>query len=315
MRILLAVPRPGSALGAMTASHIGEWAALTTAFCWTITALSFESAGRRVGSLAVNLIRLLIASVWLAIMGYVRRGMIWPTDATPEAWGWLALSGLIGFCIGDLCLFRAFVLIGARLSMLMMALVPPIAAITGWLFLSEHMTLLDISGIALTVAGVAWVILEKRPTSPPDPHGHRKLGILLGFGAAAGQAIGLVMSKQGMGNYDAFAATQIRVLAGAAGFALVFIPIGWWPRVIAACRHRAAMARITLGATFGPFLGVSFSLLAVQNTTTGVAGAIMSIVPILIIVPSMLLFKERISPRAMVGACLAVAGVVVLFIS
>ena len=301
----------------MTATHLGELAALGTAFCWTITALSFESAGRRVGSLSVNLIRLLIASVWLALLGGIKRGQLWPTDATPEAWAWLALSGVIGFCIGDLCLFRAFLLIGSRLAMLLMALVPPIAAVTGWLFLGERLSPMDILGITLTVAGVGWVVLEKRPPANGElaAHANRRLGILLGIGAAAGQAIGLVMSKQGMGTYDAFAATQIRVLAGAVGFSILFIPIGWWPRVVTACRHRSAMARISLGATFGPFLGVSFSLLAVQRTTTGVAGAIMSIVPVLIIVPSILLFKERITLRAVMGAGLAVAGVAVLFAS
>ena len=172
----------------------------------------------------------------------------------------------------------------------------------------------DWLGLTLTVGGVVWVVLE-RPPNGASRHdtGKRWPGILLGLGGAVGQAVGLVLSKYGMGSYNAFAATQIRVLAGIVGFALMFSAVRWWPRVHSALVHRSAMARISLGAVFGPFLGVSLSLLAVQHTTTGVATAIMSIVAVLIIVPTILIYKVRLSPRAMVGAVLAVGGVVLLF--
>ena len=92
----------------------GELAALGTASCWVVSALSFEAAGKRVGSLSVNLIRLVMAFVPLSLYGLITRGLAFPIDAEPRAWGWLGLSGMIGFVIGDLCLFRAFVMIGQR---------------------------------------------------------------------------------------------------------------------------------------------------------------------------------------------------------
>jgi drug/metabolite transporter (DMT)-like permease len=112
-------------------SRVGELAALGTALCWTITALSFESAGKRIGSLTVNLIRLLMAAVFFALYGWLVRGLAVPTDAGAYAWTWLGLSGLVGFLIGDLLLFQAFVDIGARISMLIYASVPPITALLG----------------------------------------------------------------------------------------------------------------------------------------------------------------------------------------
>jgi drug/metabolite transporter (DMT)-like permease len=322
-------------------ANLGELAALATAICWTMTALSFESAGRRVGSLAVNIIRLALALVFLTAFGAIARGHALPVDAGGRAWLWLGVSGLIGFCLGDLCLFRAFVLIGARLAMLFMSLVPPMVALISLVALGEKLSGHDLLGMALTVGGVTWVVGERRRRNPgpagaataipagtattaPAGAGSPGLpggpqagaaGVLLGLGAAAGQAVGLVLSKYAMGSYHPFAATQIRVIAGVAGFAVLFSLFGWWPRVWAALRHRPAMARITLGAVFGPFLGVSFSLLAVQKTQAGVASAIMSIVPVLIIGPSILLFKERVSPRAVAGAAVAVAGVAVLFLT
>jgi drug/metabolite transporter (DMT)-like permease len=297
----------------MFTSHLGELAALGTAGCWTVTAMAFESAGRRVGSLSVNLIRLVMALLFISLFCLITRGRLIPDDATPHAWLWLSISGLVGFCIGDLCLFRAFVLVGARISMLIMALVPPITALLGWMLLGETLTGLDWAGMAVTICGVAWVVLERQKKTG----GARRLpprGILLAFLGAVGQAVGLVLSKLGMGDYNPFAATQIRIIAGIGGFALLFSIVGWWPRVKTALKDRGAFLRINLGAFFGPFLGVSLSLAAVQYTETGVASTIMSIVPVLIIPPAILIFKEKVSLRAALGAALAVAGVALLFL-
>ncbi|NMC68720.1 MAG: DMT family transporter [Myxococcales bacterium] len=295
-------------------SRAGEIAALATACCWTVTALAFERAGKRIGSLVVNLLRLLVALGLLTLFGALVRGAPLPVDAPPRAWLWLAASGLVGFTFGDLCLFRAFVVIGSRLSVLLMSLVPPLSAVLGRLVMGERLTALDWFGMALTVGGVAWVVLERRPEGEGRPGRVPWTGILLGLGGAVGQAVGLVLSKYGMRDYDPFAATQIRVIAGAFGFAAVFSVIGWWPRVWAARRDRTALGLVGLGGFFGPFLGVSLSLYAVQHTATGVAATLMGILPVLILPPAILLNQERVSPRAAAGAVLAVTGVAVLLL-
>ncbi len=295
----------------LQAPGTGELAALFTAVCWAVTALAFESAGRRVGSLPVNLIRLVIGFFLLIPLVTVVRGQPLPLDASPSAWAWLSLSGLIGFAFGDLCLFRAFVLIGSRLSLLLMSLVPPMTAMLGAAFLDEFLTPREWFGMALTVGGVAWVVVERTP-GPTAPARPPLTGILLGLGGAAGQAVGLVLSKIGMGSYDAFAANQIRVFAGIVGFAAIFTFTGLWPRCLEALRNAAAMRRTTLGAFFGPFLGVSFSLVAVQATRAGVAATIMSIMPVIILPASRWLRKEHVTLRATLGAILAVVGVAVL---
>ncbi len=64
--------------------------------------------------------------------------------------------------IGDTLLFRAFVLLGPRLSALMMAAVPIISAIFGWLLFDELLTTIEIVGVVLTVAAIGWVVTEKR---------------------------------------------------------------------------------------------------------------------------------------------------------
>ncbi len=295
-------------------TYTGEIAALATALFWTITALAFESAGKRVGSLSLNLIRLCIGFAFLTIFLALFRGKPLPLDATFHHWFWLSISGVIGFTIGDFLLFKGFILVGARVSMLMMALVPPLTALIGWIVMGETLTPSNFLGMAFVVGGISLVVLERSPNQKQVQLSHPLRGLLAAFGGALGQAIGLVLSKYGMGDYDAFGATQIRIIAGTLGFGVVVTLMGLWRRVGSALQDKNAMGTMTLGSFFGPFLGVSFSLVAVKYAATGVAATIMAIVPVLIIPPSILFFKEKVSVREIVGSLIAVVGVAILFL-
>lgn len=300
----------------MPAAYTGQLAALGAASLWACTALAIEEAARRVGSLSVNLIRLVMAFGFLALTGVLRRGLPLPVDATAHAWGWLTLSGLVGFVFGDLCLYRAYLVIGPRLSSLMMSLVPPLTALIGWLALGETLTGRDLVGMTFTVGGIAWAILERgKMRGLGAASGHVTLsGIALGLGGALGQAGGLILSKIGMGRYDAFAATQVRVLAGIAGYSLLFVALGWWPRVRDGVRDRRALGFCLLGAFCGPFLAVSLSLIAIRDTAAGVAASIMALTPVLIIPLVILLRGERVGIGGLAGAVVAVCGVALLFL-
>jgi drug/metabolite transporter (DMT)-like permease len=301
-------------------NYFGEIAGLLTAVFWTVTSMAFESAGKKVGSLAVNLIRLVMAFFFIGIYSWVVRGFFFPADATLFQWKWLALSGLVGFVLGDLLLFQAFVVVGARISMLVMSLAPPFAAFVGWLMLGEVLTPKNWLGMAIIVTGIVIVILKREKAELNGSivrklkSGYSMSGILLALGGAVGQATGLVLSKKGMGSYDAFSSSQIRVLTGIAGFTILFFFLKRWPRVKAALKNPPAIRRITLGAFFGPFLGVSFSLLAVQHTETGIAATLMSITPVLIIAPSMILFREKVNWKEIIGALITVGGVAMFFL-
>ncbi len=302
----------------MIASRLGEFAALATALCWTFGALAFEGACKRAGAPAVNWIRLVMGFIFLVLFCLVYRGLAFPIDASVRAWTWLSVSGVVGFAVGDWLLFKAFAEIGARLSMLVMASVPPITALMGWVLLGETLGALDLLGMMLTVGGIVFVVLERK--TGEEKKGEQKKtfihsfrGVLLALGGAVGQAMGLVLSKYGMGAYNAFAATQIRMFAGVISFSVVLFLVRGWRPVGNAFRDRGAFFLTFLGAFFGAFLGVSFSLLSVQHTGTGVASTIMAIVPVLIIPPAMILFKERVTFREVLGAIVAVLGVGLLF--
>lgn len=305
----------------MFQSHLGEYAALLTAVFWTITAIAFESAGKKVGSLSTNLIRLFLAFIFIGTYSQITRGSFIPLDASLHNWMWLSLSGLVGFVIGDLLLFEAYVVIGSRISMLIMSLTPPITAFFGWLILGEVLSPRNMLGMILTLFGIMLVVIDRKSKSKnPEEKKNKRIklsypiaGILLAFGGAVGQGGGLVLSKLGMQDFDPFAATQIRVITGFVGFAILFVFMKRWKKVIEAIKNRDAMKRLSIGAFFGPFLGVSFSLLSVQHTTTGVASTIMAIVPVLIIPPAVIFFKEKITIKEVIGSLIAVGGVILFF--
>jgi len=306
----------------MEIPYPGEMAAVATAFCWAVSVMSFDAAGRRVGSMAVNLIRLLIAFVLLAGLTTLLRGRPLPTDAPPSTWLYLSLSGFVGFFLGDLCLFRSFLLLGPRLATLLMSLAPPLAALGGIVLLDQHLRPLNWVGMAVTLSGVAWVVIERPLREPPvhRPHKVTPWGVTLGVLAATGQGLGMVLGAMGMRledgtKYNPIAATQIRALAGIVGFSVLFLALRWFGRVWAAFGERRAMTWITVGAFAGPVAGVSLAMLSIQIIPVGVAQTIMAILPVMIIPPVILIHKEHVSLRALIGAIIALVGVGMLFYS
>lgn len=290
-------------------SHVGEIASLLTAVCWTFSAIYFEKTGRRVGSLSVNIIRIFLGVIFLGITTLFTRGMFFPIDATPYNWFWLGISGIVGFFLGDLFLFKSYTIIGSRTSQLVMSLAPMITAVIGWFFLSEYLTPKSIAGIVVSVTGIMIAVAGKKLRLDVPVK-----GFLYAIGGALGQAVGLILSKKGMGDYDAIAATQIRAIFGFAAFALLVTFMRRWRKVILATGERKSMSAITIGAMFGPFIGVSLSLFAVKHTETGIASALMALTPIFIIIPSAIMFKEKITARQVTGAVISIIGASIFFL-
>ena len=320
-------------LAGLSTTGLGVLAGLSTAVLWTATAVCFEASSRRLGSLAVNVLRLLVAAILFTALSLIRTGSLLPAALSHEAWFYLGLSGLVGFVLGDVLLFQAFVLIGARLSMLIYASVPLITALCGFLFLGESMSGRALAGMALTVAGIAIAVGGKpdrsRDGTGVEARSRRTTGILMAFGGSAGQAAGLLLGKRGAIGLDSFAATEIRVLAGLLGFLVVLVAAGQARALrdrlrsaiapvstagdLAQLRFlRRALLVLCLGALLGPFLGVSLGLLSTQLLPAGTAATLMSIVPVLLIPVSALAFGERTSLVEIIGAFLAVGGVAVL---
>jgi len=302
-------------------NHIGEMAALSVSVFWTITAVAFEFAAKRIGSLALNILRLAAALVIFTVLGLFLRGEFFPFGAGTSAWFWLSLSGLVGFVFGDLFLFQAYVDIGARTTQAVFASSPLLTAIIGFALLGERIDLLGMVGMVVVVAGIALVILDKKPDAVESepasviPAARRLRGVFFAFLGALGQAGGLILSKIGAPDSDPFVATQIRVIAGLAGFIVVGAVWGKLRETVAALKDGKAMGVLAIGAFFGPFLGVSLGMFSVQRANAGIAATLMGLTPILILIPSVLHKKERIGIQEALGAVVAVGGSAFLFLT
>ena len=313
--------------------HLGELLSLFVAVLWTATALFADVASHRLGAMTVNIIRLTLATVFIAITLMFTIGAPYPLYAGREAWFWLGLSALVGYTFGDFCLFNSYLVMGARFGQLFMTLAPPAAAIAGWLLLGEKMEGKSWLAMAVTLSGIAISILSR---SSGETTKEKKLeftvpvkGILLGLGAGIGQGVGLVLSKIGMGRYsqdipsDApqmmgnmmpFAATMMRAMVGALGFIAIMAMQKNLRKLIQAPKDRKGFAFAMLTTFFGPFLGVGFSLMAVQYTNAGIAQTLMALTPVLIILPYCLIYKQKVKFREIVGVTLSMAGVAMFFL-
>jgi drug/metabolite transporter (DMT)-like permease len=297
-------------------AYLGELAALTTALCWSFTSIFFTLAGRQVGSVVVNRVRLLVAAILLMLTHWLFSIPL-PLKAEPARWFWLGLSGVIGLVLGDAFLFQAYVWVGPRLGTLMMSSVPVISTLLAWVFLAETLAVSQMAGILLTVGGIAWVVLERTPGhSGQRDNPNYAWGILFGLGAALGQALGLIAAKKGLGgDFPALSGNFIRmavamvVMWAFTIFRGQFQPT--WRRL--AGRPRAAMG-IVGGAFFGPFVGVTLSLLAIQLTQIGIASTLMALSPVFLLPISYYLFKEQINWRIVAGTLAAISGVAMLFL-
>lgn len=295
---------------------IGELAALLTSVAWSGTSVLFTKATQQVGSIIVNRVRVAIALVFLMVLNWAFYGFLLPFDAGADRWLWFALSGVIGYALGDIFLFQSFLCIGTQRGMLMMSLAPLMSAGLAWIFFGEILTPMQLSGVVVTLAGIAWVISRRQPTSILTSCSPVK-GALFGLGAAAGQAIGYVLSRQGLeGGYSPIAGNSIRILAAVIVLWLLAGLQGKARKTLASMREKPAVFGWLATAAFtGPVLGATLSLFALQHTQVGIASTLIALPPVFLLPVSWLVFKEKFDWGSAAGTLVAMAGVALLFLA
>lgn len=280
-----------------------------------MSAVGFSNATSVLGSQVTNRLRVVLALIALIVINTVLYGKPIPFDAGLERWGWLTLSGVIGLALGDAFLFSSYRHIGPRLGLLLLSLAPVFSAVIAWGLFGETLTFMQMLGIAVTLGGISWVVLVRGEENGQSRHDWRK-GILFGILAALGQAAGLVLSKQGMGdNFSPFAATLIRMIAAVASLWIVAAFQGQAVKTVqTVIANPKGLRWAIFGAFFGPVFGVSASLLAVQHTAVGVASTIMSLPPVIMLPISYFFYKEKLNWQSILGTLVAIGGVALLFL-
>lgn len=293
---------------------IGETAALSTSMLWTVSSILLSSAGKRIGVLSVNAIRISIAVLLIGTAHLIIFGTFLPM-ATRSQWIYLSLSGFLGLAIGDLGYLGSLVLIGPRKGVLLASMAPIFSTISAYFILGEILGPWTLSGIFLTLSGIIIVIMEKKSNTGNISEGNRILGVFSGLIGAIGQGVGLTLSKYGMVNIEStplnpLSAALIRMISAVFIIWIVFVI---FKKPFSVIRDKKAMMLTTGGAVTGPFLGVWLSMIAVTYTVAGVASTLMSLMPVLIIPVVWILYKEKTNLRGILGALIAVIGVAILF--
>ena len=305
--------------------YLGELISIGVAFSWTATALLSEFGSKRMGNLTLNVMRMGIALIFSLVLFWVMTGSPLPAHASSEAYMWMLLSGIVGYVIGDFCLFQCYIIIGSKFGQLFMTLAPIAAAVTAWAALGQQMRAQGIVAMVVTLAGIAITVLGR-----DDQHRvSLKLplnGVLFAIGAAVCQGVGLVLSKIGMNHYEAsmtaptqpwllpFFANFFRCVAGIAGFLLLMSFREGYASLRRNLTDRVSMTAAVATTIFGPFVGVGCSLMAVQYTGAGIASTLMALTPIIIILPAYWLFRQPITAKSVLGAVISCIGVSLFFL-
>ena len=303
-------------------TYLGELISIGVAFSWTATALLSEFGSKRLGNLTLNVLRMLLALLFSLVLFWVVMGSPLPPIGSMEACGWMLLSGLVGYVIGDFCLFQCYIIIGSRYGQLFMTLAPLSAALMAWVTLGQQMTMMSIVAMLVTLTGIGISVIgrgEHHKVSLKLPTN----GVLFAVGAAVCQGVGLVLSKIGMNHYQTtdmpewlipFSANFFRCVAGIIGFMLLLYWREGFSPLRTAMHDRKGLTVATATTIFGPFVGVGFSLMAVQYTDTGIASTLMAMTPVIILLPSYWLFGQKITWRSVLGALISVVGVSLFFL-
>lgn len=292
---------------------LGEFSALLTAVLWSFTSIAFSHAAEKIGSIQLNMNRLLLAALFL-FLTIIIFNISYHLSSNQLIY--LSISGIIGLVIGDSFLFKAYRQIGARLSILLMSFAPGLSAIMGYFFLSEKISFLGVIGMIVTLMGIL-IVVSERNKSPEAKYKITPIGFFNGFMGSAGQAGGLVFAKLAFdqGDINGFVATFIRVLSSVIIFLPVLLIFRKYKNPIKTYKNNIKALGSTLGGTvFGPYLGITFSMIAVANTNVGIAATLMSTMPVLMLPLVKYIYKDKLSWRSIIGAFVTVAGVAILFL-
>lgn len=295
--------------------YAGEISAICAAFVFSACALLYAAASHRIGSFSMSHFRMIFILMFVIMLQLLMKGGLFPEGVSAANWVFLAMSGLTGFFLCDALLFQSYVDATPRIGILVFNTYPFIGTFLAWIFLREKLSIGALIGIMVTMMGVIWAITGRDRNNVGEHRGHYKRGITLAAGASILQAISFLFAKpamEGPASSDPLTATLIRAIFGCAGFWIVSLVRGRLGTIIGKGSDLKAMLPTLIGAAAAAG-GVWLSMIAVKLAPIGIATTLMSLMPVTVLPMVVVINKERLSCRAIVGASIACLGVVILF--
>lgn len=297
-------------------------AALCVPFLFALSAVTGQHVAVRLGGVWGNAVRLFLAAAVLGILVLI----FWPGSIHPASFSWFFVSGLIGFGLGDVALFLAYERIGSRLTILLnLCLAPLFAMAMEWAWLGNAVTGKVFLCSVLILTGVVMAIRPgAKSRQKMERRGSFGFGIFMAVMAGFGQGTGAVVSRKAEA-----VATEFGVVGNGISAAFQRVCAGFLFSLAAVlivrflCRRSLSagwgnpldrkLAPWLIGAAlFGPVIGVSFFQWALQSLESGIVLAVVATTPIVLMPMAMVTEGDHPSRLSIVGAVLAVGGVVLL---
>ena len=290
---------------------LGCLAALGSALAWAVGSILFRRIGDEASPLGMNLgkglLGLLLLGLALVVVG--------TTPMSARTVFFLAISGVVGIALGDTFFFMTLMRLDPRLTLLLATVGQVATVFMAMLFLGERPGALAWVGIPLVLAGVTWVMSEQMPVEDKLSTRLKLQGIGWGLLASLCISSGFILAKVGLEEVSALQGTFWRFAFGMAGLAL----FGWvrgdlvaWLRPFASL---GLLRRIVLAVLVVTFGGFWLTMVGYKYTHASVATILMSTEPLFILPLARIFMDERVTPRAVVGALVAVVGVVCIVLS
>jgi uncharacterized membrane protein len=267
----------------------------------------FRSLADKTSALGLNFAKGMLGLVYLGVaLCWV--GLV-PMDL--RATLCLSLSGLVGIALGDTLFFMALVRLEPRRTVLLATVGQALTVVLALVVLGERPTAWAWAGILTIIAGVSWVMMEQ------SEHGgqNTRSGLLLGLGAAGCMSVGIILAKLGMAEVPALQATAVRMAAGMGGLLLVGLSKG---SIIAWLRplwNRRSLLKLAWADVVIIGGGFYLSMLALELIDATLASVLCATEPLFVLPLAVWLLHERLSPRAIGGALVAMAGVGLILVS
>lgn len=297
---------------------LGMSLGVLTALLWAISPLFWASAGRRIGSLQVNILRMALASLMLLAIWPIYAAMLghWPAWPTQKQWLWLSVSGAAGMVLGDALYFEAVVRLGARRAILVITLAPVASVLCGWFWLGERMTPQVLVGIALVLGGIGHISwLEARlGHSDKEPGRMTLVGVFLAVAAAVCVGLGAVLGRRAylIGHLDAVMATNVRVWVSAAIWLIIAVIGGFAFRGLPHLRNPHILSRLLGGTVTGPVAGMFAYLFALKHIEAGLVSTLVALSPLFVLPMVIWRYKVRIGWPVVGSTLVVITGVALI---
>ena len=300
----------------------GQLFALIAALCWAQNSIIYSWIGKRTGSNAVAHVRIWIALPAAMITNFFFTSSFFPCGYPASIYFYFGISGFLGFFIADVFIFRAFIYLGPVKTMVIMTFSPVFSALISWIFLSELLSLLQISGIFIIITGIIITVSEKEISVPDRNDGKTGpvyfFGTFFAFAGALAQAAGLIIAKYGLTCTSAavhpVSANVLRLTAGGIWLAAMQLVRKEFVSDFKKMSGIKIFSLMTSAALAGPVLGIILSLYALKMAPAGIVTTLMQMSPVILIPLEFFVLRKKPSFRKISGSVLAVSGASVLFL-